>query len=350
METLLQQRFANINLDDAFFDSLKTDYTEFASWFERKRASDEMAYVMYDERENIQAFLYLKQETDEITDVEPRLPAANRLKVGTFKVNPHGTRLGERFIKKIFDNALSADFEEAYLTIFEKHQGLVNLLKAYGFVQYGEKVTNNGTELVLIKNLKRDTGNNRTNYPRFKTSGKNKWLLAIYPGFHTRLFPDSILNNESFDIIKDVSHTNSIHKIYVTKMNVGGARPGDLIMIYRTSDGQAPARFRSVVTSVCVVEEIRAKGSFQSLEEYLRYCQPYSIFDTEELTEWYHSGRIFVIKMLYNAAFGKRLTRGHLIDNVGISDNLKWSFIRISDSQFDQILTEGKINESLVID
>ena len=32
---------------------------------------------------------------------------------------------------------------------------------------------------------------------------------------------------------------------------------GDLIVIYRTSDKLGPADYRSVVTSVCVVEEVK---------------------------------------------------------------------------------------------
>jgi len=41
---------------------------------------------------------------------------------------------------------------------------------------------------------------------------------------------------ESPDIVKDVSHTNSIHKIYLTKMQgTEQLKRGDLLVIYRTS-------------------------------------------------------------------------------------------------------------------
>src|SRR5690606_6418360 len=90
--------FKEINIDDPFFDSLKSDYKEFKSWFSKKSESN--AYVSYDDAGSIQAVLYLKVEDGAVTDVAPNLSKLKWLKVGTFKVNPHGTRLGERFIKK----------------------------------------------------------------------------------------------------------------------------------------------------------------------------------------------------------------------------------------------------------
>jgi hypothetical protein len=238
MNNIQLKKFADINLLDPFFDSLKNDYKEFESWFIRK--SDESAFVLESET-GIEAFLYLKKEEGEVKDVEPNLPPALRLKVGTFKVNPHGTRLGERFIKKIFDYAINGKYEQTYVTIFSKHSALVDIFFKYGFETIGEKTTDNGTELVLLKDFKNIQDGILSNYPKFTTSNANKYLLAIYPEFHTRLFPDSILNNESFNVIHDVSHTNSIHKVYICVMDVKALQRGDLLLIYRTGDGKGAA-------------------------------------------------------------------------------------------------------------
>jgi len=43
--------------------------------------------------------------------------------------------------------------------------------------------------------------------------------LAVKPKYHSRLFPDSILKTEDSTIAKDISYTNSIHKIYIAAMN-----------------------------------------------------------------------------------------------------------------------------------
>ncbi|RAW99226.1 hypothetical protein CKY04_10280 [Photorhabdus sp. S8-52] len=96
---------------------------------------------------------------------------------------------------------------------------------------------------------------------------KNKYLLSIYPEFHTRLFPDSRLLTESPNIVQDVSHTNSIHKIYICAMqDVLHMKRGDIIVIYRTADKQGPARYRSVINSLCIVEEVRVINEFSTLE------------------------------------------------------------------------------------
>ena len=141
------KKFSSINIDDPFFDSLKEDYLGFKDWFKRK--ADKYAYVLYGEDNLLQGFLYLKDESDEVDNkIAPIMEIQKRLKVGTFKIDAHRTRLGEKFIKKIMDTAIYGGYKEAYVTIYPKHSGLVNLLKKYGFAVYGFK----GKELVLVKN------------------------------------------------------------------------------------------------------------------------------------------------------------------------------------------------------
>lgn len=63
----------------------------------------------------------------------PSFPMKKRLKCGTFKIDARGTKMGERFVRKIFDFAMPHDIQEVYVTIFDKHQGLIGLLERYGF-------------------------------------------------------------------------------------------------------------------------------------------------------------------------------------------------------------------------
>lgn len=39
---------------------------------------------------------------------------------------------------------------EIYVTIFEKHQGLIKILRRYGFTEYGTKGEGDTPELVLL--------------------------------------------------------------------------------------------------------------------------------------------------------------------------------------------------------
>ena len=346
-DSLTLRRFSEIDLSSSFFDSLKEDYREFSDWFHRKES--ESAYVLQ-QGTQIQAFLYLKTEEGPVLDVVPPLETPlERAKIGTLKVDPHGTRLGERCLKKAFDFAILHGAKEVYVTVFPKHETLINLFKEYGFVEHGHKIGGNGKELVLVKSLIASRGDVLLDYPRIDARSAGKYLLAIYPEYHTRLFPDSKLANEDFDAIHDLSHTNSIHKVYVCRMDVSCLCPGDILVLYRTSDRNAPAHYRSVVTSVCVVEERRSRSDFGTVAAMIEYCQRYSVFSAKELAEWYRSPSMQTIKMTYNLAMRKRVTRQKLINEVGLDPGIRWGFVQLSDKQFQKTIQVGDVDESLII-
>lgn len=347
-ETITLKRFADIDLNDAFFDSLKEDYPGFEAWFEKKSKDNSKAYVQYTNN-GLQAFLYLKNESgEELTDVTPTRPACNRMKVGTFKIDAHNTKLGERFVKKIMDAGLYVKADEIYVTIYPKHDGLIRILQRYGFNEEGKK----GDELVLVKNMKVLTGDILKDYPMIQTTGKRKFVLSIKPQYHTKMFPDSILKNEAgakYELIKDVAHTNSIHKIYVTSMRDAALlQGGDIIAIYRTKDDSGPARYRSVITSVCQIEEVKTIRDFANVDAFLTYANYYSIFDPNELRQWYVKKNFTVLKMTYNIALTKRVTNGYLVDELKMSPNY-WGFFQLTDEQFDAILKKGEVDESAII-
>ena len=340
----------NIDLKEPFFDSLRLDYAGFDAWYKRKADGGRKAFVLYGQQ-GLLAFVFLKSEIDEcIEDVEPPLEPCRRLKVGTLKIEAHQTNLGERALKIIFDEAILYRFEEIYLTSFPKHTSLIKLLETYGFKQIGRK----GGELVLAKSMASSSGDIQCDYPRFSLD-RRVFLLAVKPEYHTELFPDSILNNEqaqSKGLIQDCSHTNSIRKVYISRnREVTTLREGDLLAIYRTSDEQAPAHYRSVVTSICTVREVKAKECWKNYEEFLKDVLPYSVFSREELTNFYHQKEDFyVIYMLYNCALPKRVTRKSLIEEARMDGKLRWGFLPLTNEQFKYILDKGDVSKGLIID
>ncbi|HJD91956.1 N-acetyltransferase [Bacteroides coprosuis] len=342
--------FKDINLDDPFFDSLKESYEEFPKWFARK--SEEKAYVTFEDNNIfINGFLYLKREDGAMDDVIPIQADKKRLKVGTFKINGRGTKYGDRFVKKILDTAVSQDVDEVYLTIFDRHSSLISLIEKYGFEKRATKTTINGEEDVYFKDMRNVKGNILLDYPLMQTRGRNKYCLSIYPKYHTRLFPDSILNSETYDVIEDVSHTNSIPKIYVCSMfSAKVLAPGDIIVTYRTKDEQGSAHYRSVVTSVCVVEDVRFRLDFNNFEELFSYANEYSVFDREDLSRMWDAGKdLIVIKMTYNIALTKRITKKILMDDLGINPRY-WGIFALTDEQFKGILERGETYENIIID
>ncbi len=339
--------FSDINDLDIFFDSLKADYEEFNDWFLGKAKVNSEAFVI-ESKTGLEAFLYLKEEYESLDDISPILPLKRRLKVGTLKINPHGTKLGERFIKKIFDTAINLGIQEIYITIFPKHKTLIELVLRYGFIHMAKKSTQNGVENVYLRSLNLFHQNILLDYPLISLRS-SKFILAIYPQFHTRLFPDSKLQHEKHNKIEDTSHTNSIHKIYICFMDVSMLKEGDLILIYRTSDGKGPAEYRSVATAVCVVEELYSKEEFANKQDFIDYCKKYSVFEESELSKWYNYSRVFVIKMTYNFSLEKRVTRNILINKIGLNRDNYWGFFQLTNQQFNDILNIGGVNESLII-
>ncbi|OZI32437.1 N-acetyltransferase [Bordetella genomosp. 10] len=343
--------FGETNLADPFFDSLKRDYVEFSDWYQRKAGGGERAYVFYSDEGALDGFLYLKREDDAVLDVVPPLAPARRIKIGTFKINAHGTRLGERFMKKIFDHAVEQGATQLYVTIFEHHGPLIQLFQTYGFRQVANKITPNGIEGLYLREIRNGYDGPMPSYPLVNVNGAQPYLLALYPEWHTRLLPDSILNNENLSIVQDVSHTNSIHKVYLGAIpGMSNLRVGDPIVIYRTSDNKGPAEYRSVATSLCVIEEYRHINSFIDLDSFLRYCAPYSVFTDAELIGFWEKRKYpHVLRFTYNIALHRRVTRQKLADEVGIDRAARWSLLPISDAQLCRIAQLGGIDESLIV-
>ena len=350
------QRFSDIDLNDSFFDSLRASYPEFNEWYNKKAAAGATAYCYYVDNE-LKDFLYLKIEEEELSDLTPALPAKKRLKVGTFKVDNedrHTTR-GERFMKKIMDKAIAEDVDEIYVTMFptEELQGLIRMFEKFGFSHIADKPHEGGNaEYVLIKDMTTHVDDFKLDYPFVKKASSNKYVLSIVPEFHTHLFPDSILKNEKkYDLIQDVSETNSIYKIYLCWMqDTRNLKAGDKLIIYRTSDEKGKAYYRSVCTSVCTVCEVKTYRDFENEEEFIKYTNRYSVFKEHELRRWYKNKKYFiVIKMVYNIAFTKKVINMVMKEQVGLNPKY-WGFFKLTDAQFDKLLELGEIDERYIID
>lgn len=347
---LREGRFSDVRLSAPFFDSLRAAYPPFDAWFAGKLNEP---ILIIDDGEELTGIVYTKVEHGPIVDVSPVLREGKWLKVGTMKVVARGTKLGERVLKRIFDEAVSSQVDGIYVTLFDVHEDLANLFCRYGFDRWGTKTTIAGTEIVLVRQFGEINDNPLTDYPFIRVGvGTKPWLLAVYPEFHTRLFPDSILKNENeAELVKDIPSANTIHKVYIGRLPLTRMDPGDPVVLYRTSDTPGKARFRSVATSICVVEEVRSRDAFFDESDFLSYCAPHSVFSEDELVTEYRQSRVlYVARMTYNASFERRPTRGDLIDIVGISEQPRWDLRLISLEQFRAVARLGGVDARLVID
>lgn len=348
-----KEYFGNINLDDEFFTSLKEDYKGFVDWFNNK--SDEIAYICKSEKK-LTALLYLKNEDENepYPDIIPKFTLKKRLKIGSFKVDLKGVRMGERFLKIIFDNALQYSVDEIYVTIFPKRieqERLINLLNNFGFIYHGTKETENGTEDVYTRDFSKiisDLSPKQT-YPYF-SKNTQKFIVPIKPEYHTELLPDSILHNESpMDFTDNEPHRNAISKVYVSKSINRDLKIGDLIIFYRTG-----GYYKSVITTIGVVESINK--SIKDEEEFCRLCKKRSVFTEDELrSQWRSSSqynRPFIVKFLYTFSFPNRINMSRLIDLGIIKDvtSAPRGFEKISDEHFNIIMEETGSNDNLIVD
>ncbi|MCV9386861.1 PIN domain-containing protein [Reichenbachiella ulvae] len=342
----------NININDPFFDSFKEDYKEFESWFNKK--SDSESYVCITDR-TVKAFLYIKVEDKEenYSDITPPFTPKKRLKIGTFKVVSTGYKLGERFLKIIFDNAISNQVDEIYVTIFDKReeqQRLVLLLEDWGFEYWGTKETSNGTENVYVRDFsKKVLENPRASFPYLKRNAR-VFLNPIWPSYHTELFPDSILNNESpHDYVENEPHRNALKKIYISRSHFSNLVCGDIILFYRTG-----GYHESVISTIGIVENVIT--NIQSEDDFVRLCRKRSIFNDKELRYWWNyrkSNRPFIVNFLYVDSFPKPKVNLKRLIEIGVIPSINDAprgFVQIENSKFEIFLKEARANESYFVD
>lgn len=342
-------KFGRINLDDSFFDTLKEDYIGFDKWFIKKY--DEEAYITINSNNGLLlSFLYLKVERKEenYTDINPTFSPRKRLKIGTFKVINNGFRLGERFMKIIFDNALKNNVEEIYVTIFDRRdeqRRLIDLLEQWGFIYWGKK----NDELVYVRDFSRKTNTEHLKqYYPFISREKDCFIVPIYPDYHTELLPDSILNTESpEEFIEDFPHRNGINKVYVSRAIEPHPQKGDILIFYRTG-----GYFKSVISTIGIVQDIRY--DFINEDDFILYCRKSSVFPENQLRQiWrYSKVRPFAIRFLYVYSFPHRINMKELIDLQvlnGVNDAPR-GFKHITKEQFNRILKATRSDESFIVD
>jgi predicted nucleic acid-binding protein len=347
-----KELFGNVNLRDGFFDSFKTDYIGFDKWFNKK--SDESAYVCKSDKDII-AFLYLKTEgeSENYSDINPPFMKKKRLKIGTFKVTLNGYKLGERFLKIIFDNALRFKVEDIYVTTFDKsveQQRLINLLEDYGFIKHGYKTSTSGKECVYVRDFSKrvhlDTP--KVTYP-YISKKSNIFIVPIYPEYHTNLFPDSILKTESPDEFEENEpFRNAIGKVYISRSIERNLRSGDIIVFYRTG-----GLYQSVVTTMGVVENVTT--NIKDEMQFISLCKKRSVFSDEELFKHWNynkSNRPFVVNFLYVYSFPKRINMKRLIEIDIIRDvtSAPRGFTKISLKNFNDIIKETQTDASIIVD
>ena len=315
------EKIGNLDITDSFFNSLREDYngSEFNDWLKRKNSEE--AYV-FNNNDGLQGFLYLKteDENENYSHFVPPFKPAIRLKVGTFKISTSGLRLGERFLKIIFDNALKRNVDEVYVTLFEnKREEVIRLktiMEKWGFVKKAKNIKNG--ETVLVKDMRHYdyTKSPMFNYPLIKDT-KSITIMPIYAAYHTKLFPDLHLSNEDMHLYDEEACRYAIEKIYVCGKQVY-SKPGDIALIYRMADYNKT--YRSVISGDGIIQEVI---TVNSIDELIANCKNKSVFTEDNLRDLYYNRHYrTVVKILFLHGLASKVNLKKLQD-LNILNDLK---------------------------
>jgi hypothetical protein len=253
----------------------------------------------------------------------------------------------------VFDNALRLGVDEIYTTLFPKSVEqirLVRLLEDFGFYKHGIKTSESGEEDVYVRDLVKEASfeSPKRTYP-FMSRHARKYLVSIYPEYHTSLFPDSILRTESrMDYAEHEPHRNAISKVFVSRSYERGLRSGDIIVFYRTGGFH-----KAVISTLGIVEN--TVTDIKSVEQFKSLCRKRSVFTDKELEEIWNQkpyNRPFIVNFLYAYSFPKRVNMNRLIQLGIIKDiySAPRGFERLSEAHFETIIRETETDESIIVD
>ncbi|MDR1422680.1 MAG: GNAT family N-acetyltransferase [Coriobacteriales bacterium] len=356
------KKFSAIDIGDPFFDELKADYpgtatsTGFEAWFAKKAEANDTALI-FDDDDGIGAFIALKDEDEELELATETLPAVPRLKISTLRLAPkhRGQRLGEGALGLILWQWKRRKQQEVYVTVFEKHDLLIGLFEHFGFKMVGKNP--NGELVYLRSRVDVDYSDPYKAFPFINPAFQKAGYVLVEDYYHDTLFPYSELKGELQKQV-GLSVANGISKIYVGKQfTPPHYQVGEPVLIYRKYNGTGTKRYKSCITSYCIVTDIilvKTRGQFNmAFEDLLARIGNKSVFDERDLLAKYQNdNNVVVIEMLYYGYFGE----GNNVNMDWLDKHSYWAGgneypteVQLSSDEFKQILTEGNVNVSDVI-
>lgn len=357
------KKFADIDIDDVFFDSLKADYpgtansTGFIVWFKKKSDEGATALVFEDEK-GVGAFVALKVEEEEIELQDEILPIKKRIKISTFRIAERyrRQRIGEGAIGLLLWKWQKSGASEIYVTVFDKHSTLISQFEKFGFKKHG---FNTNGENVLIKSRSDiDFSNPYRAFPFIKNNSQYAGYIIIDDNYHDTMFAYSELANlKSLQSKISSSVSNGLSKIYVGQAPRLNYRVGEPVLIYRKYNQGQGKRYRSCITSYCIVTNVfQAKNNnrfLMSFEQLKAHIGNKSVFDENELLQQYNEYRnVTIVELLYYGYFGA----GNNVNMDWLSNNGYWAAkdqypteVHLDMNQFKSVLTEGNVDVSNVI-
>jgi GNAT superfamily N-acetyltransferase len=319
-----------------FFDSIRADYAGFDDWLRRKAMEGRRAWVYRDGVDHaISAIcIYAVQHNEPITDAGDVL-AGDALKLCTFKVGDavRGRKVGELFLRAAFQYATNHRCESIFLHANDTQQrNLTNLIEDFGFRHVGQYhgdgvyVKAHPIQAPAVQVAPFDYV--RLYFPHYM-SGANvqKFLVPIQPQFHDILFPDYQDPGHALPDGHPHRHVgNAIKLAYLCHTPSKQARPGDIVMFYRSHDMRS-------LTTLGVVESYTWSESAEDIARIVSRRTVYSDRQIEEMARTETKVMLFrLIGHFENPVPYTELTRLRVVKGP------IQSIIHITDESFSRIL------------
>ncbi|MDD3999775.1 MAG: EVE domain-containing protein, partial [Bacilli bacterium] len=299
-------------------------------WLEKKSRKGDKAYVSYKEPNKLGSFLSLKieDENESYGDFDMPFTKSKRVKISTFKVSDIGKRIGESFLKIIFQYTKEHKIDEIYVTIFDKQIELIDLFSQYGFTFFCYKNTKNAEGTIVKEGvyLKKISDHN---YPHLKYTNQNIFVIPILPKFHLKLFKESeAVYQISIEDVDGIStYSNSIKKAYLSNSNIKKLKKGDILFFYASKTKQA-------ITTIGVVDAVFT--DFSSIEEIYNLANKITVYTREEIEKIF-SKESKVIMFKYYSSLNPTIPLSRLI-NDDIVKAAPQTITEISQSNISRLL------------
>lgn len=333
-----------LSLSDVFFDSLRSSYADFDTWFIDKCAKTGRSAWACMDNGLIQAVAIYKQENSPIiTSGNQGLPGKT-LKLCTFKVVKRGYKIGELLLKQAFNYAIENSIEYIYVTVDPgQHTLLEDLFHEFGFVEYG--IDSKGRDKVLVKEFPRILPVNDDSpleyaikyYPAIKIDGNQAFLVPIRPVYHSTLFPELRVQDDLFASVEN-SAGNAIKQAYLCHSPTKSIRPGDIMFFYRTQDDMA-------ITTYGVVDQFFIEDEAETIFQWVSKRTVYSYEDIQGMSGSQVKVILFrLIRHVEDPITFKRLK------DLGVVSGPIQSLIKLSEEKIKLLIKEAGINDCILSD
>lgn len=335
--------------NSSFFDSLRKDYGEvkFNNWLNKCVIENRKCYSLIVEG-NLQAILIYNIEKVE----DHKLPDIYKdsLKICTLKVDntAFGIKLGELFLNKMFELCINQRIKYLYLTVYEKQEHLIRLLKTFGFYQNKFKNSQGLTELQMIKCLDKNkiriSENDISIHPfYFNDASVKKYVIPIRPEFYSTLFKDGKLRqptlfDESPDSINEIQG-NTIIKAYISNSKNKKPKKGDLIFFYSS-------RINQVIEPFGILESIEIVSDFDELWGVVRNK---TVFTKSELREWLVDKKILHVITFRLIAYLKNNISLQKIKELDSFKNKLQTITELKETDYIRLYNENYFDKRYII-